>query len=72
MPVFWYINHNFFKLHQSSDRMGYPTKVLLLIFGVILSVECIVDRTYFIYLGLPITATSSDIQKAYDEKKIKI
>ena len=51
--------------------MVYLTKVLLLILAASLSVDCVIDRTYFIYLGLPISATSSDIQKAYDEKRSK-
>ena len=62
----------FLKFHQSSLEMVYLTKVLLLILTASLSVDCVIDRTYFIYLGLPISATSSDIQKAYDQKKIKI
>lgn len=52
--------------------MTSQLKFIIISFAFIIISQSIVDRTYFIYLGLPITATSSDIQKAYEEKKIKI
>lgn len=47
-------------------------KLITIVLVVLYQSQCVVDRTYFIYLGLPITATSSDIERAYQEKKTKI
>jgi hypothetical protein len=47
-------------------------KMCLLLGVLVCYGVCIVDRTYFIYLGLSISATSEDVQKAYEEKKQKI
>lgn len=45
-----------------------PNRILLF---TILLVGCfsIVDRTYYIYLGLDISASPEDIKSAYDAKK---
>lgn len=45
---------------------------LMVLLCLAASAMAIVDRTYFNYLGLKISASPEDVQRAYSEKKAKI
>ena len=53
--------------------MCWPShKKILVLIALFFCAAAVVDRTYYIYLGLDISATHDDILAAYEEKKLKI
>lgn len=74
---FKYLNtrsHKFIKQNQVLEIsiLRMKIKLTFVLFCLVYLCSSIVDRTYYIYLGLDIQATQSQIQSAYQEKKAKI